>query len=574
MKSFGLFFSYFAASMQRRNLRFLVGLLAVFAALVAVFTVVFHLIMDYEDQSHSWATGVYWTLVTMTTLGFGDITFQSDLGRLFSVVVLLSGSLFLLVLLPFAFIQFVFTPWMAMREAARAPRQLPEDTSGHVILTMLGAIEETLIRRAVHAGVPYVVIAGALEEALQLHDRGYSVLFGEVDHPDTYASARVNNAALVVATRGDMANTNITFTVRELAPGVPIVATANDVAAIDNLELAGADKVLRLGDMLGESMADRALHPGRAHVIGRFAGLRIAEATTAGTDLVGSTLAAVRLREQTGTGVLGVWQRGRYTTALADTVLGESDLLLLAGTPEQLARYDAAHAPPPTEPAGTIIIGGGRVGRAAGALLAEAGVEYRIVEQRPERIRDPDTYVLGDASELDVLERAGIADAATVIVTTHDDDVNVYLSIYCRRLRDDLRIIARAIHDRNVSTLYRAGADSVLSYASIGATAIWNHLYPNDLVLLADGLSAFRRPTPPALAGRTLADSNLGRDTGCNLVGIRLDSEVIGNPEPSTVLPANGELVLIGDADAEARFSARYPPPRRRWSNPIRSRTR
>lgn len=569
MKSFGLIFSYFAASMQRRNLRFLVRLLVIFTALVGVFTVVFHLIMNYEDQSHSWATGVYWTLVTMTTLGFGDITFQSDLGRVFSVVVLLSGSLFLLVLLPFAFIQFVFTPWMAMREAARAPRQLPETSSGHIILTALGAIEDALIRRADHAGVPYVVVAGTLEEALQLHDRGYSVLFGEVDHPDTYTAARVNNAALVVATRGDMANTNITFTVREQAPGVPIVATATAAAAIDNLELAGADKVLLLGDMLGESMADRALHPGRAHVIGRFAGLRIAEATTAGTDLAGTTLAALRLREETGVGVLGVWQRGRYTTALADTILGEADLLLLAGTSEQLTRYDARHAPSRTERAGTIIIGGGRVGRAAGALLAESGVHYRIVEQRPDRIRDPDSYVLGDASEIDVLEKAGIADAATVIITTHDDDVNVYLSIYCRRLRDDVRIISRANHDRNVSTLYRAGADSVLSYASIGATAIWNHLYPNDLVLLADGLSAFRRPTPPSLAGRTLAESNLGRDTGCNLVGIQHQSSVIGNPEPSTVLPADGELVLIGDADAEARFSARYPPPHRRWNHAI-----
>lgn len=565
MKSFGLIFSYFAASMHRRNLRFLVGLLAIFTALVGVFTVAFHVIMGYEDQSHSWATGVYWTLVTMTTLGFGDITFQSDLGRVFSVVVLLSGSLFLLILLPFAFIQFVFTPWMAMREAARAPRQLPESAGNHLILTTMGAIEETLIRRADHAGVSYVVIAGTLEEALQLHDRGYSVLFGEIDHPDTYTSARVNRAALVVATRGDMANTNITFTVREQAPGVPIVATATAAAAIDNLELAGADKVLLLGDMLGESMADRALHPGRAHVIGRFAGLRIAEATTAGTDLAGSTLASLGLRERTGVGVLGVWQRGHYSTALAGTTLGEGDLLLLAGTTEQLAAYDAAHAPQRTQQAGTIVIGGGRVGRAAGALLADAGVSYRIVEQRADRIRDVDTYVLGDASEIDVLEAAGIADAATVIITTHDDDVNVYLSIYCRRLRDDVRIVARATHDRNVSTLYRAGADSVLSYASIGATAIWNHLYPNDLVLLADGLSAFRRPTPAALAGRTLADSNLGRDTGCNLVGIQHEGAVIGNPEPSTVLPAGGELVLIGDADAEARFTARYPPPRRRF---------
>ncbi|NIN99101.1 MAG: potassium channel protein, partial [Anaerolineae bacterium] len=56
-------------------------------ATVAIFAVGFHLIMYHvEGQEHSWVTGVYWALTVMTTLGFGDITFHSDLGRLFSIV--------------------------------------------------------------------------------------------------------------------------------------------------------------------------------------------------------------------------------------------------------------------------------------------------------------------------------------------------------------------------------------------------------------------------------------------------------------------------------------------------------
>jgi len=57
-------------------------------------------------------TGVYWTLVDMTTLGFGDITSTSDMGRLFSIVVLLSGVVFLLVMLPFLFIRLFYAPWL------------------------------------------------------------------------------------------------------------------------------------------------------------------------------------------------------------------------------------------------------------------------------------------------------------------------------------------------------------------------------------------------------------------------------------------------------------------------------
>src|SRR5690554_3322181 len=114
--------------------------------------------MATEGRDHSWATGVYWTLTVMSTLGFGDITFQSDLGRFFSVVVLVSGALFILVLLPFTFIQFVFLPWVAHLDASRAPRRLPDTVSGHILLTDQGAIEDALIRRADAAKVPYVML--------------------------------------------------------------------------------------------------------------------------------------------------------------------------------------------------------------------------------------------------------------------------------------------------------------------------------------------------------------------------------------------------------------------------------
>ncbi|MDQ7826444.1 MAG: ion channel [Candidatus Eremiobacteraeota bacterium] len=45
------------------------------------FSVAFHYIMAYEGHSHCWLTGIFWTLTVMTTLGFSDITFHSDLGR-------------------------------------------------------------------------------------------------------------------------------------------------------------------------------------------------------------------------------------------------------------------------------------------------------------------------------------------------------------------------------------------------------------------------------------------------------------------------------------------------------------
>jgi hypothetical protein len=58
-----------------------VALLALLVVVVAGYSAVFHVLMDREGQRHSWATSVYWTVVTMSTLGFGDITSESDAGR-------------------------------------------------------------------------------------------------------------------------------------------------------------------------------------------------------------------------------------------------------------------------------------------------------------------------------------------------------------------------------------------------------------------------------------------------------------------------------------------------------------
>jgi len=88
----------------RRNLGVLFKLLLAFSVIVTIFSVLFHLIMLREGQEFSWFTGFYWTLTVMSTLGFGDITFQGDLGRLFSMLVLLTGMIFLLIVLPFTFI--------------------------------------------------------------------------------------------------------------------------------------------------------------------------------------------------------------------------------------------------------------------------------------------------------------------------------------------------------------------------------------------------------------------------------------------------------------------------------------
>src|SRR5687768_5567103 len=142
----------------RGNLRALAKYLAFLAALVTIYALIFHVIkLSVENEPHSWITGFYWTLVVMTTLGFGDITFTSDLGRVFSIVVLLSGVVFLLVMLPFLFIRLFYAPWLEARVRLRAPRFVPAGVEQHLIIAELDPLALELIERLVAENIAYVV---------------------------------------------------------------------------------------------------------------------------------------------------------------------------------------------------------------------------------------------------------------------------------------------------------------------------------------------------------------------------------------------------------------------------------
>src|SRR5688500_11630264 len=203
----------------RANVRALLVYFLFLGLLVTIYAVLFHVIkLNVEGERHSWITGVYWTLVVMTTLGFGDITFASDVGRVFSIVVLLSGVVFLLVMLPFLFIRLFYAPWLEARVRLRAPREVPEGTRGHVIVAEYDAIADGLVERLTEERIPYVVIEPDPIRAGQLFSDRVSVLAGENDNRATYERALAADARLVLANCEDTTNTNITLTVREDAP--------------------------------------------------------------------------------------------------------------------------------------------------------------------------------------------------------------------------------------------------------------------------------------------------------------------------------------------------------------------
>ena len=326
----------------RRNLKSFLKYLAFLAGTVAIYSLLFHAMMFREGQEHSWLTGLYWTLTVMSTLGFGDITFHTDLGRAFSIVVLLSGIVLLLIVLPFAFIRFFYAPWLEAQLRLRAPRKAPQDLRDHVILCRYDEIARGLIERLDDQGIPSYVIEPDAARAAALHADGVRVVMGDVDARTTYEALRVSEARLVVANLDDAANTNATLTVRETHANVPIAALAEDKNSVDVLELSGATYVLLLKQRLGEQLASRVtVGTPNAHEVGRFKDLVIAEFPVHNTPLAGRTVADTHLRQLTGLNILACSDRGRLLPARPDTVLSDYSVAVVVGTEDQVASLDA-----------------------------------------------------------------------------------------------------------------------------------------------------------------------------------------------------------------------------------------
>jgi Trk K+ transport system NAD-binding subunit len=544
---------------RRGNLRLLGQMLGSMAVLVLIYAAAFQYLMHIEGRDYHFVSAVYWVLTVMTTLGFGDITFSSIAGQVFTVVVLLSGMLLLFVILPFTFIEFFYAPWVDARREAQAPTRLAQGTRGHLILTNFDPVVRSLIKRLDQYKYSYVVIVPGLDDALRLSERGFNVMVGELDNPHTYERALIRIASMVVATSpNDSGNANITITVRETAETVPVVAAATTPAAAEVLKEAGSEHILELPKMLGSSLARRAhAGPHRAHVTAEFDDLLIAESAISGTPLVGQRLSEARIRERTGATVLGIWQRGQFESALPETRLEATSVLVLGASRSQLDAFNGLFGgyPPAQDP--VIIIGGGNVGQAAAAELGRQGIDYRVIERLPSG--NPDQRVItGDATVPGVLEDAGLLKAPSVLVTTHDDDANIYLTIYCRKRRPDMVIISRATHERNIGSLHQAGADLVMSYASMGASTIFNLLRRGNIQMVAEGLVVFRLPVPASLAGRTIAASQIRQRTGCTVVALCTVAGMEIVPEPDRELTAGCEMIMIGTVDGEQEFLQRY----------------
>ncbi|MGZ4862523.1 MAG: potassium channel family protein [Halobacteriota archaeon] len=524
--------------------------------LVIIYSVVFlFLMVSAEGRSYTAVDAVYWVITTMTTQGVGDIVFVSSIGKIFAVLVELSGIvLFFAILIPI-----VVAPLL---QSVRASVPTKSKAQGHVLIAGYSSMVDTIIEELEERDLPYLVIDGDRDVVLGLVERKIPCIYGDPSDEVTLQNAQIQRAKKVVLNQSDEKNAIIALVAKKLTRA-DIIGLVEDMANAVYLLYAGANKVVSPKQLLGLDIGHKAAMPITHQLIGTtplIGSLRIFELPVLGeSGLNGSSIEDAKIRERTGATVIGIWKGGKLTfNPSASEIITDTTVLLLIGTKKQL---NAAKELSICRPDSTycairghyIVAGYGDVGKRVSKVLRSNGIEHIIIDKHQ-------GDVVGSSTDMAILKQAGIAEASTLLVTVNSDMDAIYTTLVARKLNPQMDIVCRAIRPQAVEKLYQAGADYMLSQSIVAGQVLVKFLAPRPPgtqlreVLLSEDMKVLEYPPGPSLVGRSLEHLRVRSRTGCTIVAITTNGATTPNPDPHQVIPEDSFLTVIGTREQIREF--------------------
>jgi len=190
-----------------------------------------------------------------------------------------------------------------------------------------------------------------------------------------------------------------------------------------------------------------------------------------------------------------------------------------------------------------LVAGFGEVGRKVHQLLTDAGEEVRVIEKQ--RVDGVD--FVGNVLDPSVLDRAGLREARAIVLALNTDDATLFATVICRDSANDVPIIARVNHARNIDNIYRAGADYALSISDISGEMLTSRLLGRTRT--REQHRKIAQIAANGMAGKTLRELPIRRN-GCSVLAIARDGGFITNVGAETRVDANDILYVCGNAEA------------------------
>ena len=320
---------------------------AVLTVVVGGGTVAFH-----ESLDETWVQSFYRTIVTISLAGLDTVP-SNDSSRLVSIVLVLAG------LTIFAYIATVLVEGIASGVftgafGERRRRRTIERLSDHYIICGYGRVGRRIAAEFLEEGVRFVVLDFSQQAIQAARERNLLFVEGSgIEDEDLEAAGLSRATGLVASSDSDADNLYITLSARNARPELLIVARASDEDAAKKLRLAGADRVVQPYSTAGKEMAKLVLRP-------QVAAFLDIVSTSGGPELLfeeievkescreaGKSIRELRIRQQTGAMIVALRKGdGTFdTTPEPDAVLDVGDVMIAAGTPEELRRLEELFAP-------------------------------------------------------------------------------------------------------------------------------------------------------------------------------------------------------------------------------------
>jgi voltage-gated potassium channel len=323
--------------------KFQLALSAIFV-LIAFGTLGFKLIVP----DLRWFDSFYFTLITLTTIGYGEPAGMTEGARYFAAFLIIMG---------------VSTIGYALSVAAQAvvesellstfgKRKMYKDInklSGHYIVCGAGRVGSGVVRDIAASGHDFVVVEADEGIADRLLAQGHLVLIGDATNEDVLKGAGIERArGIVCAVSSDPDNLYITLTARDLNKDLRIVSRANEEAAVSRLIKAGADKVVSPEITGSTRMSQMLLRPAVADfmelaTMTERLDLEIEQVEIgAESPFIGTALKDTGIRSEHGVIVIAIKRADgeMIFNPSADTVIQEHDSLVVIGSHSGLSALE------------------------------------------------------------------------------------------------------------------------------------------------------------------------------------------------------------------------------------------
>jgi voltage-gated potassium channel len=224
-----------------------------------------------------------------------------------------------------------------------------------------------------------------------------------------------------------------------------------------------------------------------------------------------------------------------------------------------------------------IICGYGRVGRSVAAEFRATGTPCVVVDVTPESVElarsDGVPVVLGDGTEDNDLEAAGLMRARGLVASVDSDEKNLYITLSARARRADLTIVARASSAAAARKIELAGADRVVQPYTHAGLHMANLVVKPQVADFLDIVATAGGPVPElrfeeivvtrecGQTGKALGELRIQEATGAAIVALRRNDGAFDvTPKDEVILEEGDVLIGVGTTEEMRRLEELFAP--------------